>query len=94
MSVDLIPVGFTNYVAATRVVAIANPSSSPIKRMIRQAEDKGMIIDLTSGRRVKSVLVLDSGHVALVARQADTIAGRVSVASAKLPAEPQGEEHD
>ena len=57
---DLISVGFTNYVAAGRVVAIANPASLPVKRLVRQAEEKGLVVDLTSGRKVKAVL--GAGH--------------------------------
>ena len=74
MPMDLIPVGFANYVAASRLVAIANPASLPIKRLIRHAEEKGLVVDLTSGRKVKAVLVLDTQHVILVSRQPETIA--------------------
>lgn len=94
MGVDLFSVGFSNYVSAARLVAIANPSSAPVKRMVRQAEEKGLIIDLTAGRKVKAVLVLDSGHVALVARQTDTVAGRVNAAATKSLPEPEFQESD
>ncbi len=90
---DLFSVGFSNYVSATRLVAIANPSSAPIKRLMRQAEEKGTLIDLTSGRKVKAVLVLDTGHVVLTSRQPDTIAGRVNIAPLKPASEPQEDDH-
>ena len=84
--------GFTNYVAAGRVVAIANPASLPVKRLVRQAEEKGLVVDLTSGRKVKAVLVLDTNHVVLVARQPETIAVRANLAGSRVLAEPQEEE--
>jgi regulator of extracellular matrix RemA (YlzA/DUF370 family) len=94
MPMDLIPVGFANYVSGGRLVAIANPASLPIKRLIRQAEDKGLLVDLTSGRKVKAVLVLDTQHLVLVSRQPETIAGRVNLAPAKILSEPQEDDHD
>ena len=92
MLLDLIAVGFTNYVAAGRIVAIANPASLPVKRLVRQAEEKGLVVDLTSGRKVKAVLVLDTDHVVLVARQPETIALRANLSGSKALAEPQEEE--
>lgn len=89
---DLIPVGFTNYVSASRVVAIANPGSLPVKRLVRQAEEKGLVVDLTSGRKVKAVLVLDTNHIVLVARQPETIALRANLLGSRVLAEPQEEE--
>jgi regulator of extracellular matrix RemA (YlzA/DUF370 family) len=93
MPIDLIPVGFGNYVSASRLVAIANPASLPIKRLIRHAEDKGMVVDLTSGRKVKAVLVLDTQHLILVSRQPETIAGRTNVSPARVISETQEEDH-
>jgi extracellular matrix regulatory protein A len=94
ISMDLIPVGFSNYVSASRLVAIANPASLPIKRLIRQAEDKGLLVDLTSGRKAKAVLVLDTKHLILVSRLPETIAGRASLPLAKSLSEPQEDDHD
>lgn len=90
---DLIPVGFANYIAGSRVVAIANPASLPVKRLIRHAEERGMVVDLTSGRKVKAVLVLDTNHVVLVSRQPETIAGRANLAGTRLPVDPQEDDH-
>lgn len=86
---ELFPVGFDNYVAASRLVAIANPASLPVKRMVRQAQEKGMVVDLTSGRKVKAVLVMDTGHLVLATRQPDTIAGRANALAERPPAGPQ-----
>jgi extracellular matrix regulatory protein A len=90
---DLLPVGFANYIASGRIVAIANPGSSPIKRLIRNAEEKGLLVDLTSGRRVKAVLVLDTQHIVLVARQPETIAARANLATARLGADAPEEDY-
>ncbi len=95
----LIPVGFDSYVAASRIVAIANPGSLPVKRLVRQAEERGQLVDLTSGRKVKAVLVLETNQIVLVARQTETVALRVNLARGRPlsgpvdapPAEPEEE---
>ena len=72
----LINIGFGNIVSANRVIAIISPESSPIKRMIQEAREKGFLIDATYGRRTRAVLVTDSGHVVLSPVQPETIAHR------------------
>ena len=72
----LINIGFGNIVSANRVIAIISPESSPIKRMIQEAREKGLLIDATYGRRTRAVLVTDSGHVVLSPVQPETIAHR------------------
>ncbi len=74
----LINIGFGNMVSANRVVAIVSPESAPIKRIIREAEDKGMLINATYGRRTRAVIVMDSEHVVLSSVQPETVAHRVS----------------
>ncbi len=78
-----INVGFGNMVAADRVVALANPDSAPIKRLIQDSKDDGRAIDVTCGRRTRSVIVTDSEHVILSAIQTETIANRL-VSGAEL----------
>lgn len=65
----LINIGFGNIVAANRVIAIVSPESAPIKRMIQEARDKGILIDATFGRRTRAVVVTDSEHIILSALQ-------------------------
>ncbi|HBY93650.1 MAG: DUF370 domain-containing protein [Ardenticatenaceae bacterium] len=77
MATELLHVGFGGTVAANRVLAILSPDSAPIRRMIRVAEDEGRLINMTYGRKTKSVIVLDSGHVALSALQPETIVNRL-----------------
>ncbi len=72
-----INVGFGNMVAVERIVAIASPESAPIKRLLQDAKDDGRAIDVTCGRRTRSVIVTDSEHVILSAIQTETIAGRL-----------------
>ncbi|MDD4320828.1 MAG: DUF370 domain-containing protein [Acidaminococcaceae bacterium] len=77
MEIKLINIGFGNIVAAHRIVTIIGPESAPIKRIIQEGKDKGMVIDATYGRRTRAVLVMDSGHVVLSAIQPETIANRL-----------------
>lgn len=74
----LINIGFGNMVSAGRVIAIVSPESAPIKRIIREAEDKGMLINATYGRRTRAVIIMDSDHVVLSSVQPETVAHRVS----------------
>ena len=73
----LISIGFGNVVVASRLVAVVSPDSSPIKRIIQDARDKGTLIDATYGRRTRAVIITDSGHIILSAVQAETIANRI-----------------
>jgi len=59
-----------------RVIAIASPNSAPTKRAIQEVKNKGLLIDLTNGRRTKAVIINDSGHIILSALTPETIAGR------------------
>jgi regulator of extracellular matrix RemA (YlzA/DUF370 family) len=77
MEVELIQVGFNNFIATNRVVAIAIPKSSSIKRTIQAGRDKGLLIDLTNGKRVRSVIFTDSEHIFLAALAPETITGRI-----------------
>ena len=72
-----INVGFGNMIAVERVVALASPESAPIKRLVQDAKDDGRAIDVTCGRRTRSVIITDSEHVILSAIQTETIAGRL-----------------
>ena len=72
----LINIGFGNIVAAERIISIVSPESAPIKRLVQEAKDNKTAIDATYGRRTRSVIIMDSGHVVLSAVQPETIAGR------------------
>ena len=73
----LINIGFGNMVSAGRLIAIVSPESAPIKRMVQEARDRGVLIDATYGRRTRAVLIMDSDHIVLSALQPETVAGRL-----------------
>ncbi len=73
----LINIGFGNMVEAERLVAIVSPESSPIKRIIQDAREKGKLIDATHGRRTRAVIVTDSDHIVLTYLQCETVANRI-----------------
>lgn len=79
VSMKLINIGFGNIVSGQRVVAIVSPESAPIKRIIQDARDKGLLIDASCGRRTRAVIITDSDHIILSAIQTETIAGRAAV---------------
>ncbi|NLD87791.1 MAG: DUF370 domain-containing protein [Clostridiales bacterium] len=73
----LINIGFGNMVSAGRLIAIVSPESAPIKRIIQEAREKGVLIDATYGRRTRAVIVMDSDHVVLSAIHPETVANRI-----------------
>ncbi|GAB6137502.1 extracellular matrix/biofilm regulator RemA [Halanaerobaculum tunisiense] len=77
MGINLINIGFGNIAAANRIIAIVSPESAPIKRVIQDARDRGMLIDATYGRRTRAVIVTDSDHVILSAVQPETVSQRL-----------------
>ncbi len=78
MDIKLINIGFGNIVSANRMVAIVSPESAPIKRIIQEARERGMLIDATYGRRTRAVIVTDSDHIILSAVQPETVAHRLN----------------
>lgn len=76
----LVSVGYGNLVVATRVVAIVAPHASPMRRLRREAAQRGKLIDVTEGRRTRSILITDSDHVVLSAINPETLAARVEQA--------------
>lgn len=89
----LINIGFGNIVSANRLVAIVSPDSAPIKRIIQDARDRGMLIDASYGRRTRAVIITDSDHIILSAVQPSTVAHRLdSSADDLLDKEDEDEE--
>lgn len=88
----LINIGYGNMVSANRIITIVSPESAPIKRIIQEARDGGVLIDATYGRRTRAVIIMDSGHVVLSSIQPETVANRF-VQTAEVPDdEEQGDE--
>ncbi|MBC7335264.1 MAG: DUF370 domain-containing protein [Clostridia bacterium] len=77
MEIRLINIGFGNIVSANRIVAIVSPESAPIKRIIQEARERGVLVDATYGRRTRAVIITDSDHVILSAVQPETVAHRL-----------------
>ena len=71
-------IGFGNMISAGRIVAIASPESAPVKRLVQDAREDGRVIDVSCGRRTRSVIITDSDHVILSAIQAETITNRLA----------------
>ena len=65
-------------VSAGRLIAIVSPDSAPIKRMVQEARDRGVLIDATYGRRTRAVLIMDNDHLVLSALQTETVANRLA----------------
>ena len=83
MGVELVHIGFNNIIVINRVIAIASPNSAPTKRTIQEARNKGLLVDMTNGRRTKAVIITDSGHIILAALAPETIAGRLQATRAE-----------
>ena len=75
----LINIGFGNMVSAERMLAVVSPDSAPIKRLIQESRERGMLIDATYGRRTASVFIMDSDHVVLSAIPAEKLAARMGI---------------
>lgn len=88
----LINIGFGNMISSSRLIAIVAPDSAPIKRIIQEARDRGMLIDATYGRRTRAVIIMDTDHVILSAILPETVAGRMNDKTVELTAEEEIEE--
>jgi len=87
MAIKLINIGFGNIVSASRIVAIVSPESAPIKRVISETRDRGMLVDATYGRRTRAVIFADSGHVILSAVQPETVKNRLQARETSIESE-------
>lgn len=86
---ELVHIGFENILAMNRVLALLSPNQQPVKRLIREAKGKDLLIDATHGRKIKAVIVLDTGHITLAAVSPEAIVNRAvtgrEVGEAKPP---------
>ena len=76
---ELINIGFGNLVSAQRLISIVGPDSAPVKRLIQESRDRGMLIDATYGRKTASVLIMDSDHVILSALSTEKLSPRLGL---------------
>ena len=72
----LLNIGFGSMVAAGRVLAIVDPDSAPIKRVMQEARERGMLVDASYGRKTKAVILMDTDHVILSALTPDVLSAR------------------
>ena len=70
---QFINIGFGNLVSVQRLIAVVSPDSAPVKRLVQESRDRGMLIDATYGRKTASVLIMDSDHVVLSALAAEEL---------------------
>lgn len=83
MNPVLVNIGFGNVVIASKVVAVVSPASAPMKRLRDEARSAGKLVDATEGRRTRSIIITDSGHVILSAIQPETIAAKFTEGKAR-----------
>ena len=86
---QFINIGFGNLVSVQRRIAVVSPDSAPVKRLVQESRDRGMLIDATYGRKTASVLILDSDHVVLSALAAERLAPRLGLSVEELTEEDE-----
>ncbi len=84
---QFINIGFGNLISAQRLIAVVSPDSAPVKRLVQESRDRGMLIDATYGRKTASVLIMDSDHVVLSALAAERLAPRLGMKVADMTEE-------
>ena len=86
---QFINIGFGNLVSVQRLIAVVSPDSAPVKRLVQESRDRGMLIDATYGRKTASVLIMDSDHVVLSALAAECLAPRLGLSVEELTEEDE-----
>lgn len=84
---QFINIGFGNLISAQRLIAVVSPDSAPVKRLVQESRDRGMLIDATYGRKTASVLIMDSDHVVLSVLAAERLAPRLGMTVADMTEE-------
>lgn len=86
---QFINIGFGNLMSVQRLIAVVSPDSAPVKRLVQESRDRGMLIDATYGRKTASVLIMDSDHVVLSALAAERLAPRLGLSVEELTEEDE-----
>ena len=84
---QLVNIGFGSLISVERLIAVVSPDSAPVKRLVQEARDRGMLIDATFGRKTASVFIMDSDHVVLSALSTEKMAPRLGLTVKDLTAE-------
>ena len=90
----LVNIGFGNIVNRERIIAVVSPETAPIKRLVQDAKDESRVIDVTCGRRTRSVIITDSDHVILSALKCETISNKMSGQNDKEEKEDRDSENN
>ncbi len=88
----LVNIGYGNMVNSSRIVSVVSPDAAPIKRLVQDTRNTGLLVDATGGKKTRSVIVSDSGHIILSALTAETIQGRINGADSKDNPEVNGDD--
>jgi extracellular matrix regulatory protein A len=92
MSIELVHVGVDNYLTVDRIIAIASPTSTNIKRSIKDAGAKGTLVDMTHGRKTRAAIFTDNGNIFLTSRAPEIIAARLQVSHVGSVLKPDQED--
>lgn len=79
VAMQLVNIGFGSLISVERLIAVVSPDSAPVKRLVQEARDRGMLIDATFGRKTASVFIMDSDHVVLSALSTEKMAPRLGL---------------
>ena len=86
---QFINIGFGNLVSVQRLIAVVSQDSAPVKRLVQESRDRGMLIDATYGRKTASVLIMDSDHVVLSALSTEKLAPRLGMTPEEIREEEE-----
>ena len=75
---QLLNIGFGNMVSSARILAVVSPDTAPVKRIVQEEKERGRVVDASFGRKTRSVLIMDSGHVILSALTPEVLANRLN----------------
>ena len=76
---QLVNIGFGSLISVEQLIVVVSPDSAPVKRLVQEARDRGMLIDATFGRKTASVFIMDSDHVVLSALRTEKMAPRLGL---------------
>ena len=75
---NFINIGYGNIISANRIISIITPGAAPTKRMVQEAKEHRLVIDATTGKKTRAVIVMDTGHIVLSAVQPETVISRLN----------------
>jgi len=75
---NFINIGYGNIISANRIISIITPGAAPTKRMIQEAKEHRLVIDATTGKKTRAVIIMDTGHIVLSAVQPETVISRLN----------------